>query len=766
MSPNRVLPARSGPGLTTARFALLLLLGLAAFYPGALVGSRTLFYRDFGFFGYPLAFFHRESFWRAEIPLWNPLNCCGLPFLAQWNTLVVYPGSLLYLLLPMPWSLNLFCLGHLFLAGLAMYWLAWEWVGNRSAAAVAGVAFALNGLSLNSLMWPNNIAALGWMPLVVLCVQRAWQRGGRYLIGAGLVGALQMLTGAPEIVIFTWLFLAVLLATDLGARVVLLKHCLPRCALVVGWVATLSAVQLLPFAELLGQSHREESFARSNWPMPMSGWANLLVPLFRTYAEPPGVHFQIGQYWTTSYYVGIGVLAMAILAVGQVKDRRVWLLAGVVVTALVLALGENGFLASLVQKLLPPLRVMRFPIKYVVLAIFALPLLAAFGSHQLMRCPVANRRSWRQAAVVVAVLLVVIQGILWYGVKYPLPLETGAGLVANGWMRSVFLCVIFGLLILVHRSRHPGATTALTVGLLAVLAADALTHMPRQNPTVDPTVLQPRLLTQDQMNPLPRPGQSRAMASPEAELKLHFVSISDPAKNYLIKRLGLVSNCNLLEGIPCISGFFSLYLREANRLRFLVANVTNRLDSPLYDFLGISQITRPGSDFEWQVRPSALPAITAGQEPLLADDAATLRGLIGRGFDPRSTVFLPPDTARSLRARRDPSARVNGTRFDANRVEVDATFERAGLLVIAQSFCHGWQASIDGQPATILRANYAFQAVSVPAGRHRVRLEYGTRTLAVGLGVSVSALIAAVVAWIRCGRGTVPALRSSGTSGP
>src|SRR5205814_7319412 len=172
------------------------------------LGARAFFFRDFGRFGYPLAFHHRESFWNGEIPLWNPLNNFGLPFLAQWNTLVLYPGSLFYLLLPLPWSVSMFCLAHQFWAGLGMYCLARRWTGNRLGASVAGMTFAFNGLTLNCLMWPNNIAALGWMPWVVLCVERGWQRGGRWLIAGAAVGAVQLLTGAPEIIFLTWLLLA------------------------------------------------------------------------------------------------------------------------------------------------------------------------------------------------------------------------------------------------------------------------------------------------------------------------------------------------------------------------------------------------------------------------------------------------------------------------------------------------------------------------------------------------------------------------------
>src|SRR5881394_190293 len=196
---------------TPGRFALLLAGCIFAAYPEVVLGMQTFFFRDFGYFGYPLAFHHRESFWQGEVPLWNPLSNCGLPFLAQWNTMTLYPGSLFYLVLPLSWSLSAFCLMHQFFAGLGMYFLAACWTRNRLAASIAGMVFAFNGLTLNCLMWPNNIAALGWMPWVVLQVERASSRGGRQTILAVTFAAMQMLAGAPEIILFTWAVLAVML---------------------------------------------------------------------------------------------------------------------------------------------------------------------------------------------------------------------------------------------------------------------------------------------------------------------------------------------------------------------------------------------------------------------------------------------------------------------------------------------------------------------------------------------------------------------------
>src|SRR5207247_8633601 len=187
---------------TAGRFAAVLGVLVVAGFPAVATGRRTLVFGDFGLFGYPLAYYHQQSFWRGEVPLWNPLSDFGLPFLAQWNTLTCYPLSLIYLLFPLPWLLGFYCLFHLYLAGLGMYLLAREWTSSRLAASVAGTAFAFSGLALHCLIWPNNIAALGWMPWVVQCVNRATRLGGKHIVIAAAVGALQLLAGAPEVILF------------------------------------------------------------------------------------------------------------------------------------------------------------------------------------------------------------------------------------------------------------------------------------------------------------------------------------------------------------------------------------------------------------------------------------------------------------------------------------------------------------------------------------------------------------------------------------
>jgi hypothetical protein len=233
-----------------SRFAAMLALAVFAAFPGVLLGWEAFVFRDFGIFAHPVAQYYRDSFWQAELPLWNPLSSCGVPFAAQWTTMVFYPLSLFYLLLPLSWSLGVFGLLHLYWGGLGMYFLARRWTKHELGASVAGLSFAFSGLSLSCLMWPNYLVVLGWMPWVVLLVERAWQEGGRRLVWAVGASSLQMLGGTPELILFTWIIVGVcwLGQTMTGPASPRIKA--GRLGLIILLTAGVTAIQLLPFFEL------------------------------------------------------------------------------------------------------------------------------------------------------------------------------------------------------------------------------------------------------------------------------------------------------------------------------------------------------------------------------------------------------------------------------------------------------------------------------------------------------------------------------------
>ncbi len=558
---------------TPKRFALLLGVLIFATFPEVVLGTRTFFYRDYAALAYPAVAHHHERFWRGEVPLWNPLNHCGVPFLAQWGTMVLYPPSLIYLLLPLPWSLGAFELAHSFFGGLGMYFLANRWVQDRFAASLAGLAYTFNGLNLSSLMWPNHQIALGWLPWVVLLTERAWREGGKSLVAASVAGAMQMLSGVPETILLTWLFLAGLMLSEWttargpGGTIAF------RFLAVVVLITVLSAIQLLPFADLLAHSQRDRSYGDNESAMPGWGWANFLVPLFNCYRVTQGLYFQIGQEFYSSYYLGAGVVVLAVLALQRHKTRRVRVLLVFTALGLVLAPGDHSFVFTGLKKALPLVGIARYPVKFLVWVAFTIPLLAAFGLRRVcgFSNPADPRRGLRKAGYVVAAALVAMGAIVWVAHQFPLNAKTQAQLPAlgqNTFWRAVFLVLTAGAVWSLLRSQGRLLRGILHGSVLLLLWRDVVVHAPPQNPTLPLFALKP---TPDvRLEPKPEHGKSRVMLSPWAEMHLLYSRVPDFLADLVGKRLAFWLNLNPIDGIPRIGGAFTPGFRESREMESIL----------------------------------------------------------------------------------------------------------------------------------------------------------------------------------------------------
>ena len=733
------------------RFAALLGLLIAATFFPVVAGLRTFVFTDSGLFADPVAYYHRESFWRGELPLWNPLSSCGMPFLAQWNTMTLYPGSLIYLLLPFPWSFGMFRLVHLLLGGGGMYSLAVRWTGNRFAGVVAGVAFAFNGLTWYGLMWPHLIAALGWMPWLVLATEQAWSRGGRAVIIAALVGAMQMLSGGVEVIIQTWLLIATLWLVQMFRGGIPRVKLPLRAASIVCLVAGLAAAQLFPFLELLGHSQRQSGFGSSTMAaMPLMGWANYLVPLFDSAPAPAGGYVQEGQNWTSSYYLGIGTLALAALAAWRIPDRKVRFLAGVALFGLLMSFGGHAFLYNWVEHVFPWLALMRFPVKFVVLTTFCLPLMSASELSWLLNLSAQVRpKEWRNVAILGGGFICSIAFIIWFSSQHPVAGVASGVVLSNAALRAVFLALILGCLAIIPWQTSPGRQLFFRVVFIVLLWLDVYTHAPDLNPTASISTLKPDTVREFfQWTNAPAAGGSRAMQGKEAFWKLLASGYPDQDTDIVGRRLSLFMDLNLLDRIPKVDGFYSIdlndYLDVFKRLYF-----TTNEAAGLKDFLAVSQITSPTNPVAWVARDSFLPLITAGQKPIFADKTNTLTAIFANDFNPRETVYLPLDARSEIQATGSAHVQVLSQQFSAQRLQIEIQTDASAMVVVAQSFYYPWHAYTDGKPTALWRANHAFQAIEVPAGKHTIILAYedsaffwGSILSLVSLAVAVAALIA------------------------
>jgi hypothetical protein len=729
------------------RFALLLAGMVFIPFWNVLLGFDTFVARDFGLFSLPVASFHKECFWRGQWPVWNPYDCCGLPFLAQFNTLALYPLSLIYLLLPLTWSLPAFCLWHVFWGGMGMCFLARRWTGSQAGAALAGMAFSFNGLSLNFLMWPSHIATFSWIPWVVLLAEDGRRDGGRKMIAASLAAGMQILAGGPETIAFTWLMALALAAAECARQPRAFWMTARRLA-VMGLLALgLAAAHLLPALDFARLSHRDSHYGHSDWSMPPLGWANFLVPMFHT--VPMGkLAAQPDQYWTTSYYAGIGVVFLAGMALWRGRrDGRVWLPGALLLASLVLALGYNGFVFRWAQRWIPILGMFQFPVKFVILTLTAAPLLAACGLAHYEKETPGGRRGWRLEWAWGAAMTGLIGVILWVARRWPVAGGSWPATAANGLWRILFLALTLAALY-VFVSRPLWRRWSI-VPLLAAGWLDVLTHEPWQNPTVNPSVYQPGLAAMDaRFNPAPNISESRLMMSSFAARQLYYHPATDPKSGLLEDRAVFMADCNLLDDLPKVDGFFSLNIQESDKVLWLLDARTGRKLDTLQDLLSVSQTTAPGKLFDWVARTNYIPIVSVGQAPVFADGPATLAAIDTDAADFRTVVYLPPEAKSVVQAAGEPRARVTAKEFTPARQSIEVETPAATMLVVCQAYYHNWQASVDGTAVPLWRANYAFQAIEAPAGKHHILLEYKDNALRLGGAISLASILICAGGWL------------------
>ncbi|MSU62060.1 MAG: hypothetical protein EXS31_06640 [Pedosphaera sp.] len=734
---------------TPWRFGLLMAMAIGAVFPQVIFGGETFFYRDFGVLAYPSVFYHRECFWRGELPLWNPLSNCGAPFLAQWGTMVLYPFSLFYLLLPLPWSLNAFCLGHLFLGGMGAYWLASSWTRNRFAGSVAGFSYVFSGAMFSCLLWPNYAVALGWMPWVVWSAERSWRDGGRWVVLAGLIAAMQLLAGVPEVVMLTWLLVGGLLLVDVFEggfnRLVAIR----RIFVVMLIVAGLTAAQILPFLELIQHSQRDRAFATAKWSMPVTGIVNFLVPMFHNFRTPQGIYFQVGQQFLSSTYLGVGTLALAACAPLIIRNRRALLLSLLVVVSVVFAIGDNGPIYRGIKSVFPLMGFARYPIKFLLLAAFTVPLLAAMAVAAISESR-AGEKWGRGVSSLIAVACASLFGIgviLMFARKNPFPGDEWPVILVSGLSRALVLTLIFALVAALRtRLAHLAAG-----GILLLIVTDAASHTPRQNPTLPSRVLAPGLWETVHRFLPPKVGESRVMISPSAEEALLKSGVTDFESDFLGKRLAGWSHLNLIEAVPKVNGSSTLQVREQAQVQSLLYGTTNQAWPGLLDFLAVSYISSESNALVWVRRTTQSRLVSIGKRPVFT--APGLPGyLTDTAFDPRLVVCLPSAAAQVVTAGEVTGAKATLETFVANRVLCEVETPGPAILSVAQSYYPSWRATVDDQPVKLWHANHAFQAIEVPAGRHRVEFKYVDRPFQLGCGVSVVTLLFSGFIWWRSRR--------------
>jgi hypothetical protein len=135
-------------------------------------------------------------------------------------------------------------------------------------------------------------------------------------------------------------------------------------------------------------------------------------------------------------------------------------------------------------------------------------------------------------------------------------------------------------------------------------------------------------------------------------------------------------------------------------------------------------------------------------------------------FDARRTVILNREPGIPNDDNAPPNSRAVVKTFKPESFTIITDITANGILSVSHPDYPGWQATIDGQPADILRAYGALSAVVVPAGKHTIEFSYNPLTYRIGEIISVlvwiGVLLASVILLIRSRHAGIESLTDVG----
>ena len=154
------------------------------------------------------------------------------------------------------------------------------------------------------------------------------------------------------------------------------------------------------------------------------------------------------------------------------------------------------------------------------------------------------------------------------------------------------------------------------------------------------------------------------------------------------------------------------------------------------------------ADEELSLLSSINPRHTAAVDVRFRDqlpDALISAGGVAPLSSPEGDTAPQPSDSDTTEA---PSGAVRGasaitlTSYEANALTFEAETDRQRLAVFSDIYYPGWQCTIDGEPAPILRADYVLRAVVIPAGKHQITFRFDPQSLHTTEAIANTALIA------------------------
>ncbi len=738
-----------------------------------------------------------QALGQGHLPLWTPLLGMGAPLMANYQSAVFYPPNWLALLLPPEVAISMLAVLHLSFAGVGMVRLARALGLNDFGAAIMGLSFGLSGYLTGRLWFITINNSMAWLPWILLAATpiapeslfnngsptasvseapfRArlgtpaptgcfrlrtlafsiFQTGAktlrvwRLLLLSALL-ALQLLAGHAQSTFYTLLLVGAWITwhstigrttDDEGRKLLVIRlssfaYNYLFFALALVLALSLAAIQLLPTFELLRESPRAAAagydFASTYSLWPWRLFSFLVPDLFGHPADHN--YWGYATYWEDNGYLGLLPTVFALycvyimlrqviskiasrLAPPKLRLTPYALLAPhsslllfsllLIPASILLALGKNTPVFPFLYHYVPGFGLFQAPARMLIGYTFAFSLLAGIGAHYWRASDL--KRYWSRLGIAGSLTGVILGIVGARVITHPQFVTFGS---AVAWA-AAFAIGLFVILL-----KQPKTPRLWRWVALAFVTVDLGLAAVRLNPTTDRTLYQ--------IHPASIP-ESRVYQFEPDEYQVKFRNFFrfksyDPLDPQALRN-SLLPNLTALDNIASANNFDPLL-----PARYVTYVKEMEKHPQLLGLANVRTLVRPGGLLTPAPAGGAARYRSVTQARAVADAAAALAAITDSNFDQDTEVILEPT----------PAPELHGWAFDPNAVVIPYSGP-AGYIVLADTFYPGWRVRVDGVEQPLLRANYLFKAVAVPAGEHEVVFEYAPFSVTLGLMVSISA---------------------------
>ncbi len=666
----------------------------------------------------PLKYFLSESLKANEWPLWNQNIGTGFPVLAEGQIGTFYLLNLiLFKFLPFVLAYNISLLFIFCTSFVGFYIFTKSMKFSSTASLVGSLIFSFSGYFSVHLNHFNLIQTLSMMPFVFWSFKKLIEKSNyKNSILLSFLISQQIFAGHFYITFITiigiLLYLIIRLIHQRNFRITFFKYKIIFIIISLIFTLGLAAIQLFPTFELWKESTRNQGLdfqSVTAYPYPIRHLITFIFPYY--FGSPqngsyPAFQNDWGIFWENTAYIGIFPFIAAI-SVLFFKTKKIKPFIIIFFLSLLLVFGKYSPIYFLFS--LPPFNFFRVPSKYIILTFFSLVILFVQFIDLIFEYISKLKLKYASLIKVSIYLLIFVSflDIFNFSYNYPPVSKFSFWLTPSKSLKYI--------------NNNDGR-------ILSVGAIESWNEIFLNKGWLD-------------------------------------ISQYESEKNYLMQNYNIffdIKNTNVYTGglIPNKLSYFSRMINTIDidkiskvaSLSAISKNAINfshtkylisRFDITEKEYKKIQSISTNNKDYNIYENSNAFPRSYISYNSIYVKTYEDIIRLFDSDINFNSPTVLVLDKKLETSNYDIKPTEVKINKSTHNNIQISASTDITGFLVLADSYYPGWNAFVNGVKSEILTVNLNQRAILIEKGNNIIEFKYIPKYFEIGKVISEVSMITA-----------------------